>query len=98
MFAKRERRYPNYRDALPDFASWKSIRRIIVTSIAGDHCHFMAIAGQPTSQIGEVLRRGDDIRIEALVEQKNSQISLNDGQSVKSPAPRAELFALALGP
>ena len=46
----------------------KRIDRVVVTSIAGNDRHLMSGAGEFNRQIGQVLRRRGDVRIETLIE------------------------------
>ena len=59
----------------------KRVRWIVVTTIACDDCYFVSACSEGGGKIGEVLCRGDHIRIEALVEEENSQRLVNGGHT-----------------
>ncbi|HEU4836605.1 MAG TPA: hypothetical protein VFS90_19390, partial [Pyrinomonadaceae bacterium] len=61
---------------VPTLATFETYARIVVAAIARDNCYFMSACSETSGEIGEVLCRGDHIRVEALVEEKNFQKSM----------------------
>jgi hypothetical protein len=59
-------------DSLPNFTHGKAFRRIIVSPAGADRRHVVTGVPQTESQIGEMLRRGDMIWLEALIQKKDA--------------------------
>ena len=57
-------------DSVPDFTLRESSVGIIVTAATRYHCDIVTAVAQFNSEIGQVLRRRNYIRIEALINQK----------------------------
>jgi hypothetical protein len=66
-------------DTIPPLSHRKTPRRIIITSARSHGGDFMPSLDQFQCQIREMLGRGHMVRMEALVDQENTQSALEPG-------------------
>src|SRR5689334_7314822 len=74
VFPKRDRPDTDDVDVVPTLATFETFGWIVIAAIARDDGYFVATRSESGGKIREVLCRGDHIRVEALVEEKNSQL------------------------
>jgi hypothetical protein len=60
-----------YRYSSPHFTPLKKNSRIVVTAASCNNRYLVSVGGKFSCQVGQVLRRRDYVRVEALIEQKN---------------------------
>jgi len=58
----------------PKFVTRKTLVGLIVSPPASNDRDLMAALRQAQRQVSQVLRRGDDVRVEGLVEKQNLQL------------------------
>src|SRR5262245_56553911 len=83
-FSERERRNANDLDVVPTLVTFETFSRIVVAAIACDYCYFVTMSSESSGKIREVLCRGDHIRVEALIEEKDPQVFLTTDYTDRS--------------
>ena len=60
-------------DATPGFGFREATRRIVVGALAGDDGHVVPSLRQRHGEVGQMLRRRDDVGVEGLVKEEDFQ-------------------------